>query len=61
MEISYIEIYNERIYDLLGSGGSRTDHREPLRVREHPDHGPYVEGVAHHLVSSYNDLQVSRG
>ncbi|XP_071551668.1 kinesin-like protein KIF14 [Panulirus ornatus] len=57
VEISYIEIYNERIYDLLGSGGSRSDHREPLRVREHPDNGPYVEGVAHHLISSYNDLQ----
>lgn len=57
--MSYIEIYNERIYDLLGSGGGGCDRREALRVREHPDTGPYVEGVACHLVSSYESLQVS--
>lgn len=59
VEVSYIEIYNERIYDLLGSGGGGCDRREALRVREHPDTGPYVEGVACHLVSSYESLQVS--
>lgn len=58
--MSYIEIYNERIYDLLGSGGGGGgERREALRVREHPDTGPYVEGVACHLVSSYESLQVS--
>ncbi|XP_066947752.1 LOW QUALITY PROTEIN: kinesin-like protein KIF14 [Macrobrachium rosenbergii] len=61
IEISYFEIYNERIYDLLSAGGgnrcSAGDHREALRVREHPENGPYVEGVACHLVSSYDDLQ----
>lgn len=59
VEVSYIEIYNERIYDLLSSGGCSGDRREALRVREHPEDGPYVEGVARHLVSSYNHLQVS--
>nr|XP_053626502.1 LOW QUALITY PROTEIN: uncharacterized protein LOC128684368 [Cherax quadricarinatus] len=57
VELSYIEIYNERIYDLLASGGGGTDCREALRVREHPKDGPYVEGVARHLVSSYDHLQ----
>ncbi|KAK3851338.1 hypothetical protein Pcinc_042000 [Petrolisthes cinctipes] len=67
VEVSYIEIYNERIYDLLGSGsgisggggggGGGGERREALRVREHPDTGPYVEGVACHLVSSYESLQ----
>ncbi|XP_047494563.1 kinesin-like protein KIF14 [Penaeus chinensis] len=57
VEVSYIEIYNERIYDLLSSGGCSGDRREALRVREHPEDGPYVEGVARHLVSSYNHLQ----
>ncbi|XP_068210023.1 kinesin-like protein KIF14 isoform X2 [Palaemon carinicauda] len=61
IEISYFEIYNERIYDLLKAGGGNRclagDHREALRVREHPENGPYVEGVACHLVSSYYDLQ----
>ncbi|KAK7082518.1 putative TRAFAC class myosin-kinesin ATPase superfamily [Halocaridina rubra] len=55
VELSYIEIYNERIYDLL-SVGTRT-RREALRLREHPQTGPYVEGVSQHLVSSYNDVQ----
>ncbi|XP_045612556.2 LOW QUALITY PROTEIN: kinesin-like protein KIF14 [Procambarus clarkii] len=57
VEISYIEIYNERIYDLLASGGSGTECREALRVREHPNDGPYVEGVARHLVSTYDHFQ----
>lgn len=58
VELSYIEIYNEQIYDLLG-GMSSAGGREPLRVREDPHSGPYVEGVAHHAVSSVEHLMVS--
>ncbi len=38
-----MEIYNERVRDLLnhGSSGSKV---HSLRVREHPTEGPYVEG-----------------
>ena len=60
MELSYIEIYNEQIYDLLG-GMSSSGGREPLRVRENPHNGPYVEGVACHAVSSMEHLMVSFG
>ena len=39
---SYVEIYNERPRDLLLS--SKTE-RVPLKVREHPKTGPYVQGL----------------
>ena len=36
-----MEIYNERVRDLLRPGANRSPHN--LRVREHPKSGPYVE------------------
>jgi kinesin family protein 16B len=54
-EVSYLEIYNERVKDLLQP--SSTNHS--LRVREHPRHGPYVQGLSRHLVTDYSDIQVS--
>ena len=38
-----MEIYNERVRDLLET--SEDSGREGLRVREHPKFGPYVEGM----------------
>lgn len=38
---SYLEIYNERVRDLLRRKSTQTYN---LRVREHPKDGPYVEG-----------------
>jgi kinesin family protein 16B len=54
-EVSYLEIYNERVKDLLQS--SKMNHS--LRVREHPRLGPYVQGLSRHLVTDYADIQVS--
>ncbi len=43
LHYSYLEIYNERVRDLLkGGGGEKPQHS--LRVREHPKDGPYVQG-----------------
>lgn len=39
--LSYLEIYNERVRDLLRRKSTQTYN---LRVREHPKDGPYVEG-----------------
>ena len=40
---SYLEIYNEKVRDLLKSTNqSHVVHN--LRVREHPKEGPYVQG-----------------
>ncbi|XP_033103023.1 kinesin-like protein KIF16B isoform X2 [Anneissia japonica] len=51
-EVSYLEIYNERVRDLLKS------HKEhSLRVREHPREGPYVQDLSKHLVSDYSDIE----
>eukprot|EP01061_Rhynchopus_euleeides_P026481 TRINITY_DN43256_c0_g1_i1.p1 TRINITY_DN43256_c0_g1~~TRINITY_DN43256_c0_g1_i1.p1 ORF type:complete len:1417 (+),score=638.11 TRINITY_DN43256_c0_g1_i1:57-4307(+) len=47
----YYEIYNDKVHDLLDSGSSRT-----YKVREHPKHGPYVEGLQHCEVHSYADI-----
>lgn len=43
MVFSYLEIYNERVRDLLRRKSTQTYN---LRVREHPKDGPYVEGGA---------------
>ena len=47
----YYEIYNDKVHDLLDSGSSRT-----YKVREHPKHGPYVEGLQHSEVQTYADI-----
>ena len=41
-----MEIYNERVRDLLRPSGSKKggQERHTLKVREHPKHGPYVQG-----------------
>ncbi|KAI1898752.1 hypothetical protein AGOR_G00075610 [Albula goreensis] len=51
VEVSYMEIYCERVRDLLNpkSKGS-------LRVREHPIMGPYVEDLSKLAVTSFNDI-----
>lgn len=49
--MSYIEIYNERVRDLLNP---RTKH---LKVREHPSLGPYVEDLSRLVVKSFDDIE----
>lgn len=52
-EVSYLEIYNERVKDLLRKNASQHN----LRVREHPKLGPYVQDLSKHLVMDYSDVQ----
>lgn len=70
LQVSLIEIYNERITDLLGpapvSSGSdgsesaRTRARDgtaaPMRVRECPERGPYIENLTERMV-----METSKG
>lgn len=51
---SYMEIYNEKVRDLLVEG--RGKGRQTLRVREHPKEGPYVEGLTRHVVTDYQSI-----
>ncbi|XP_060793866.1 kinesin-like protein KIF1C isoform X2 [Neoarius graeffei] len=51
VEVSYMEIYCERVCDLLSPVCV-----VGLRVREHPILGPYVEDLTTHAVSNYRDI-----
>uniref|UniRef100_A0A8C2YHM2 Kinesin-like protein KIF14 n=1 Tax=Coturnix japonica TaxID=93934 RepID=A0A8C2YHM2_COTJA len=45
LEMSYFEVYNEKIHDLLVFKAEGRQKKQPLRVREHPVLGPYVEDL----------------
>nr|CAI5833221.1 unnamed protein product [Callosobruchus analis] len=53
VEVSYFEIYNEKIHDLLASSATKL----PLKVREHPMWGPYVVDLTVKPVQSYSQLR----
>uniref|UniRef100_A0A8C6SEU0 Kinesin motor domain-containing protein n=1 Tax=Neogobius melanostomus TaxID=47308 RepID=A0A8C6SEU0_9GOBI len=55
-EVSFMEIYNERVQDLLQKNTTSTD-KTQLKVREHPKEGPYVQNLTRHLVQSYHDVE----
>ncbi|XP_053549787.1 kinesin-like protein KIF14 [Bombina bombina] len=57
LEMSYFEIYNEKIHDLLVFSADAGQKKQPLRVREHPLLGPYVEDLSANVVSSFQDIQ----
>ncbi|KAI1891501.1 hypothetical protein AGOR_G00144460 [Albula goreensis] len=57
LEMSYFEVYNEKIHDLLVVKDEQGEKKLPLRVREHPVIGPYVEDLSTNVVSSYADIQ----
>ncbi|KFP05868.1 StAR-related lipid transfer protein 9, partial [Calypte anna] len=54
VKVSFLEIYNERVRDLL----KKSDLKKPytLRVREHPETGPYVQGLTQRLVTDYKQV-----
>lgn len=52
VEVSYIEIYNEKVRDLLNP-----KNKGNLKVREHPSLGPYVEDLSKLVVASFVDIE----
>ncbi|EGG06377.1 uncharacterized protein MELLADRAFT_36123, partial [Melampsora larici-populina 98AG31] len=52
VEVSFMEIYNERVRDLLNP-----KNKGNLRVREHPSLGPYVEDLSKLAVQSYANVE----
>ena len=52
VEVSYLEIYNERVRDLLNPTTKGN-----LKVREHPSTGPYVEDLASLVVRSFEEVE----
>ena len=51
--VTMIEIYDEKVYDLLSDDKSRPS----LKVRQHPINGPYVEGLEPIDVMSYSEIK----
>ena len=52
VEVSYIEIYNEKVRDLLNPKNNSN-----LKVREHPVLGPYVEDFSKLIVDSFEGIE----
>ena len=52
VEVSYLEIYNEKVRDLLNPSNKGN-----LKVREHPSTGPYVEDLSKLAVRSFNEIE----
>lgn len=50
VEVSYMEIYNEKVHDLLDLTSSN---KAGLKVRENKVLGPYVDGLSQLAVVSY--------
>jgi hypothetical protein len=52
VEVSYLEIYMERVRDLLNPNNTN------LRVREHSVYGPFCENLTSVAVSNYVSLRL---
>ncbi|ERE70837.1 stAR-related lipid transfer protein 9 [Cricetulus griseus] len=54
IKVSFLEIYNERVRDLLKRSSQNKSYS--LKVREHPEMGPYVQGLSQHVVTDYQQV-----
>lgn len=52
VEVSYLEIYFEKVRDLLNPSN-----KKPLKVREHSVLGPYVEDLTKLVVKNFKDIK----
>ncbi|GAA5877032.1 hypothetical protein JCM3774_006880 [Rhodotorula dairenensis] len=52
VEVSYTEIYQEKVRDLLNPSNKGS-----LKVREHPTLGPYVENLSKCAVQNFEDIE----
>ena len=56
LEVSFIEIYNEKVNDMLVEKPAGAAAPASLAVRVHPQHGPYVEGVSRETITEPDDI-----
>ncbi|KAK9474854.1 P-loop containing nucleoside triphosphate hydrolase protein [Dipodascopsis tothii] len=57
IRVSYFEIYNEHVYDLLAPPAAPTQTPVPLKVRESPVDGPYVKDLSEFTVKTFADVK----
>ncbi|XP_033735090.1 uncharacterized protein LOC117323766 [Pecten maximus] len=57
VKISYLEIYNERVRDLLRPSLLKKNEKYTLKVREHPKDGPYVQDLSTHFINDNQQIQ----
>ncbi|XP_060080344.1 uncharacterized protein LOC132559734 [Ylistrum balloti] len=57
VKISYLEIYNERVRDLLRPSLLKKNEKYTLKVREHPKEGPYVHDLSTHFIHDNQQIQ----
>jgi kinesin family member 13 len=55
VQVSMLEIYNEKVQDLLIPVSKRPT--AGLKIREHKVYGVYVEGLTKHKVDSYDAIE----
>lgn len=56
LSVTYLEIYNEKIVDLLANGGTAMGSHAELKIRDDPDYGVKIMGVCSPTVSSKQSL-----
>ena len=57
VRVSYFEIYNEHVRDLLSTPRQTSSgHPNYLKIREHPSEGPYVKDLTEMTVKNHSEL-----
>lgn len=56
MRCSFIEIYNEEIYDLLISGGGVGNGKTRLEIRESYESGIFIKDLTKHVVKNIQEM-----
>ena len=57
VRVSYFEIYNEHVRDLLNTPRQANNgHHNYLKIREHPTEGPYVKDLSEVAVKNHDEI-----
>lgn len=56
LSVTYLEIYNEKIVDLLANGSAAYSSHSELKIRDYPEYGVKIMGVCSPTVSSKQSL-----
>ena len=56
VRVSYFEVYNEHVRDLLSTRSVNPKQPDYLKIREHPTEGPYIKDLIDVPVKNYDEL-----